>query len=898
MKPNKPSRGRLTIFLGAASGVGKTYAMLTAAGQARAKGTDVVVGWMEEQYHETQQHASSFGFRIISYKKTHHRGRTLLELDTQAILNARPDLVLIDQLEHVADSGTHSSKRYHDIGAILAQGIHVYTTLNIQHVESLNDLVTQIIGSQTAETVPDTFLDEAHIQLVDLEAEALIQRVEKGLFVTGMTEEHRQFYRAGNINALREMTFRYAAQRVDNQLEQYMQAKNIAGPWPVSEKLMVCVSASPFSAQLLRIGRQMAAALKSEWIAVYVQTPNGPPQSTGTQNLLSKNLQLAEELGAEVITVTGVNVAEELLALSRSRNVKQIIMGKPARSRLADWLCSSVVEQVIRSSSGVSIHVIPAATGASKAKESAAQPHKPFSFRPYVRVALMVVFMTIALRAFGMFLDLSNIALLFITPVLFSAVYGGMGPSIFAAVTGILALDFFFVPPHLSFTVSDLRYLISFAVYLAVAALTASLAARLRQQMHFARQREANTAALYALSKQITATSGMGTMLENIAKQVSRSVDAEAAIYLPNEKAELELLASSGSPVWGRNEAQMVIAKWVYLHGKMAGKGSGTLGESSGLYVPLSMDDQIYGVLALNLAQQDFALSTGNILLLEAIGGLAASAIDRVKLSEQAQIAHLTAESEKLRTALLDSVSHELRTPLATIIGSATGLIEGETLFQPADRLELLSTIKDGALRMNRLVTNLLGMVKLESGMLRINKKWCDVEDILGVVLAQVKDFQQHRHIRVSLPDPTPYILADDVLLEQVMVNVVSNSIKYSPDYSEIMISVKQQDHNWLISVADNGVGIAVHERQRIFDKFYRSDATAHLTGTGLGLAICKGIVELHSGSIEAESNQPKGTVMIITLPAGEMNVIEEMRFKGEDGYDNLANERGTHSDH
>lgn len=884
-------RGKLTLFLGAAAGVGKTYAMLMAAKQQKDKGTDVLLGWLQaENYPDTQKLATDGNFSYVTPLAISYQGKEYYEMDTEKIIRRHPSLVLIDNLEHENAPGALKPKRYFDVEAILSQGIDVYTTLNIQHVESLNDIVTQIIGSKIAETVPDTFLEKVYqIQLVDIPTDELIQRFKDTVHDENKREELQRFFRIGNINALREMTFRYAAQRVDSQLEQYMQAKGIAGPWPVAEKVMVCVSASPFSTQLIRMGRQMAASLKSDWMVVYVQTPQGLPRSEGKQNQLARNLQLAAELGAEVVSITGNHVADELLSLARSRNIKQVIIGKPTRSRIVEWFHSSVVEQVIRNSHGISIHVIPGKAKTSSEGESAASLSHSFSWKPYVWVTLFIIVLTAIFYAFGLSFDLVNIALMYLFPVLFSAVYWGIGPSFYAAGVGVLAFDFFFVPPYFSLTVSDLRYIVSFAVYLVVAALTATLAARLRKQLHFAKQREASTASLYALSRQMTAVTDLNSLLENISRQVSNTINTEVAIYLPDDKDERDLITySSTHSSWGKGESEMVIAKWVYQHGEMAGRGSNTLRESPGLYVPLRTEDRIYGVLAVNLENRDFAVSPETLRLLEALGGLAASAIARVKLGEEAKIAHLTAESERLRTALLDSVSHELRTPLATIIGSVTGLIEGDRIFSSEDRLDLLSTIRDGAFRMNRLVTNLLGMVKLESGMLRLRKKWCDVEDILGVVLSQVKDFQQQRDIRVVLPDHIPFLSGDDVLLEQVLVNVVSNSIKYSPDHSQIVISVKQQERNLIISVADSGIGIRDADRERIFDKFYRADTTRHVPGTGLGLAICKGIIEVHGGTISAEPNLERGTIITITLPIGEQSLLDQLTPEGDrEHYDN-----------
>lgn len=500
--------------------------------------------------------------------------------------------------------------------------------------------------------------------------------------------------------------------------------------------------------------------------------------------------------------------------------------------------------------------------------------------RPYIWVTLSIVLLTLVLKWIPFF-DLVNIALMYLLPVLISAVYGNKGSSFYAAGLSVLAFDFFFVPPRLSFTVADLRYVVSLVIFLSVAALTGSLAARLKKQLEYSRQREEHTASLYALSKEMNAITDIRTLLDHIVLQVSRSTEVEAVIYLPDSRDELELAASSpGASDWGSGEAELVIARWVYRHGDRAGKGAEKLRESAGLYIPLRIEEKTYGVLGVNLRSALPSPETAR--LLEALAEIGASAIARLKLSEEARLAHLTAESERLRTAILDSVSHELRTPLATVIGSATALLEGDSLFSKEDRMDLLATIRDGALRMNRLVSNLLGMIKLESGMLKLRKKWCDIEDLLGVVLQQVKDFQQQRKLLVHMPDHVPLIQGDEVLLEQVLVNVVSNAIKYSPDGSEVSIDVHTEADSVIISVRDSGMGLEEADQERIFDKFYRAHKTKHVPGTGLGLAICKGIVELHDGTISAAPAPDQGTIITIRLPLSEKNKSMFMHTEGE----------------
>lgn len=512
----------------------------------------------------------------------------------------------------------------------------------------------------------------------------------------------------------------------------------------------------------------------------------------------------------------------------------------------------------------------------------------------YIWVTLAIILLTVLLHIIGMSDDLVNVALVYLFPILVSAVYWGMGPAVYAATLSVVMFDFFFVPPYLSFTVEDLRYLISFAVYLAVAIMTASLAGRLRQQLGRVRSREATTNALYDLSRQITAITDLDTLLDNMTSQISLMIESPAAIYLPDQQGELKLWMKqrsaseirTGKSAWGSHSSELAIADWVYKHGQIAGKGSPKLGESAGLYVPLRTENHIHGVLAVHMTTNELEKQQEQRQLLEACGSLAAGAIARVKLAEEVRLAQVTAESERIRTALLDSVSHELRTPLTAIIGSATGLMENDTLFTPEDRRELTGNIRDGALRMNRLVTNLLGMVRLESGMLQLNRKWCDVGDIISVVLAKVREFSPHREVTVQLPEEPVFFDGDEVLLEQVLVNIVSNAIKYSPDESMVIIRVKNEPRQSCVTfiVDDQGVGIEEAERTRVFDKFYRSPSTQHITGTGLGLAICKGIVEVHGGTIQAEGNPDGGTRIRIELPVGRDEVPFSYTVQGEVG--------------
>ncbi|MDD9267017.1 ATP-binding protein [Paenibacillus sp. GCM10023248] len=503
----------------------------------------------------------------------------------------------------------------------------------------------------------------------------------------------------------------------------------------------------------------------------------------------------------------------------------------------------------------------------------------PVSWQSYGVTALFIAVLTLCMHIFSAMVGLVNIALLYLLPVLFSAVRWGRGPSFFAASAGVLAFDFLFVPPVFSLSVADLRYLLSFLVYISVAALTASLASRLRSQFHQAQMREASTAALYELSRKMTAISDVDVLLKQLVQHVSDTLEVKAAIFLPNEQGELRMEACSEEG-WddAQEESQVSIAAWVYRHHTLAGRGTSSLREATHLHVPLLTGKQAHGVLAVDARTYSQSGMPELIRTIEAHADLAAVALSRVKLANEAKVAQLTAESEKLRTALLDSLSHELRTPLAAIIGSVTGLLEGDAVFSPEDKRELLLTIREGSTRMNRLVGNLLGMVRIESGMLRLNRTWSGIDDLIGVALTQLKDALQSRKVSVRLAPDLPSLPLDDVLMEQVLINVISNAIKYSPEGSEIRMEAEFDRDMLHLYVKDEGIGLAPGDGERLFEKFYRGQLTKHIPGTGLGLAICKSIVEAHGGQIAAKPNEPKGTAVRISLP-----LHVPLRERGED---------------
>ncbi len=645
----KEGLGKLTIFLGAAAGVGKTYAMLEAAEEKLAEGMDVVVG-LVETHGRAETEAMLEGLPIIPIKPQDYKGKTFYEMDLDAILTRRPQIVLVDELAHTNVIGSRHKKRYMDVQELLAAGINVYTTLNIQHLETLNDIVAQITGVTVRETVPDQILETAsQIQMIDIPPEELIQRLKDGkVYAAGQaTEALKKFFRPGNINALRELALRYTAKKVDRQVESYMRAHGIIGPWPTGEKVLVCISASPFSAKLIRVAKRMATSQNTEWLAVHVEPHvHSLSRNEAERDSMAKNLRLAETLGAEIIGLTGDDIAEEILHLATKRNVSQIIIGKPEHTRFREIVHGSVVDKVIRRSQGISIHVIPGS------QQEAGQGNQPSavrvkkkgintqqersSFVPCSLSISMMILMTLIITPISSFLGTVNILMLFILPVLFSAARWGRLPAVITAAMGVITFDFFFVPPIFTFTVADVRYVLSFAIFMLVGIITGTLSDRLKKQINYSRQRESRVSALYALSRDIAAVGQLNDVLESIVSNVSGTLEGQVGLFLPNEKGKLVLQRDSGLNNF-LNDSELAVASWVFEKGQKAGKGTETLGAAAALYLPLSTEQGVQGVLGVCFNATEAQFDPERLRLIEAFAGLTAMAINRIKLAEHAK---------------------------------------------------------------------------------------------------------------------------------------------------------------------------------------------------------------------------------------------------------------------
>jgi two-component system sensor histidine kinase KdpD len=859
------SRGRLKIFLGYAAGVGKTYAMLEAAHQRRKQGVDVVAGYVET-HGRAETEAFVGGLEILPRRMVEYHGVWLPELDVDAVLARRPALVLVDEFAHSNAPGSRHPKRYLDVEEILEAGIDVYTTLNIQHLESLNDAVAQVTGVVVRETVPDRVLDEAsEIEVIDLPPDELLIRLEEGkVYVPEQAQRAIElFFRKGNLSALREMSLRRAAERVDDQMRSYMRTRAIPGPWPATERLLVCISPSPLAERLIRTTRRLADELGAEWFAVYVEVASKPEINPVNRERIGKTMQLAEELGARTRTLQGRSIPEAVLAYARKHNVTKVIIGKPIRPRWQEWFSGSVVDALIYASGDIDVFVI---SSSQEVKQPAVpnewRPHHPLG-RYLVALGLVALATLLGVAVRGN-LEPANLVILYLAATVIAAIYLGRGPSLLVAVVGVLAFDFFLIPPYLTLAVSDTQYLITFIGLFVVSVVVSTLTARVQEQADAAIQREAHTSALYTLGRELTSAVDLKQVAEILVAHVSQVFGGEVALFLPNN-GQLKVLAST--PDYRPQESELGVAVWAFEHEKEAGLGTDTLPAASLRCQPLKTARGVLGVLGLRPREPGSLLTPEQHQTLDSFAHQAAQAIERASLAEQARRTELLQVTEKLQSSLLNSISHDLRTPLVSITGALSSLREKTLIFDQEARDSLLETAYEEAVRLNRIVGNLLNMTRIEAGAIHLKHQPCDLQDAIGAALEQLGERLGKRQVRIDLPEGLSLVPLDVALFEQVLVNLLDNAVKYSPADTLIEIRVQQQTFMVQIEVSDRGTGIPLEDLERVFDKFYRVQRPESVSGTGLGLAICKGIVEAHGGTIRAGRRPGGGTVITISLP-------------------------------
>ncbi len=867
--------GQLKIFFGAAPGVGKTYAMLSAAQQKLAEGLDVVVG-LVETHKRKETEALLEGLEVVPRHPIEYKGAVLSEFDVDAALKRKPAIILVDELAHTNAPGSRHKKRWQDVYELLGAGINVYTTINVQHLESLNDVVTQITGISVRETVPDFLLDRAdEIELVDLPPEDLLQRLKEGkVYVPELAAQARQnFFRKGNLLALRELALRRTADRVDEQMQDYREVKGVKEVWPAAERLLVCVGPNPRSIRLIRAAKRMASGLRAEWIAVYVEAPHKVKPSESDLRQLAEHMRLAESLGAETVTLTGPKASEEILNYARDRNVTKIITGKPTHPRWKDKLFGSMLDELVRGSGDIEVYVISGDV-AEPVKSIRAKSGRT---RPKVKEWLFSLGVIGACTGLAFFMtpyfEVVDLAMVYLLGVVIAAGRTDRGPSLFAAFLSVAAFDFFFIPPYYTFAISDVRYFITFIVMFMVAFVISRLTHRVRDQAHSARQREKRTAAMYNLSRKFVHERGIEKLCAIAISHISEVLSSQVVVLVPDERGKLTIPAT-GQDTFALDEKEMSVTQWAFDHRQRAGLGTDTLAGARALYIPLVAASKAVGVIGiLPRTPQDF-FDQEQIHLLESFANQVAMAIDRAMISLEVQQALVKAETETLRNTLLSSVSHDIRTPLASITGAITTLLQKDVTFGPDQRQELLQTIYEEAEHLNQIIRNVLDMTRLEAGAIKVKKTWQPLEEIVGAVLNRLDERLKGRPVKTSLPEDLPLVSFDPLLIEQVLVNLLDNAIKYTSQETPIELSAYVKDGEIIVEIEDRGTGIPAGEEEKIFDKFVRGSAKGG--GIGLGLTICRAIITAHGGWIRAENRQGGGAIFRFSLPLGEQPPMAE----------------------
>ncbi|MBV8754856.1 MAG: sensor histidine kinase KdpD [Hyphomicrobiales bacterium] len=867
--------GKLKIFIGAAPGVGKTYKMLEEARAKRKDGVDVVVG-VAETHGRAETEALLAGLEVIPRQRVEYRGRTLEEMDIDAIVARRPQLVLVDELAHTNAPGSRHPKRHLDVEELLANRIDVYTTVNVQHIESLNDVVAQITRVRIRETVPDSIFARADaIELVDLTPDDLIQRLKEGKVYVPQQAERAlaHYFSPGNLTALRELALRCTAERVDEQLLTHMQAHAIPGPWAAGERILVCVSEDPRAAGLVRYAKRLADRLHAPWTALSVESRRTLQLSEEERDRLADTLRLAQALGGEPVTIPGGDrsIADDVIAFSQANNVTQIVIGKSSRTRWFEILHGSVVHELVRRSGNVSVHVIAgdAVPGDPIPRKTVrtAQGQRPFDFRAYL-VALAAV--ALALGASFLVnwrLGVENVNLVFLTAIVGIAARYGLWPSLFASVIASLCYNFFFLPPIYTFTITDPVNIAAFFFFILMAVVVSNVAARVRTQALAAMQRARTTESLYAFSRKLAGVGTLDDVLWATAYQTALMLSVRVVLLLPDNG---KISVKAGYPPEDRlDEADLAAANWAWDNNRSAGRGSDTLPGARRLFLPMRTGRGPIGIMGIDSDKPGPLLTPDQRRLLDALMDQAALAVERVGLVADMDKVKRTLETDRLRSALLTSISHDLKTPLAAVLAAAGTFRDLGKALDDSQKAELLATIIDESERLNRFIANLLDMTRLEAGAVVPNAALHDVSEVLGSALRRGgKILAQHR-VEVDLAAELPMLRLDPVLFEQVLFNLLDNAAKYAPARSTIRIAAWRESEAVYLQVIDEGEGIPAGDLEQIFDKFYRVQKGDQVrAGTGLGLAISRGFVEAMQGTITAANRTDRpGAVFTIRLP-------------------------------
>ena len=883
----REQRGRLKIFFGASAGVGKTFSMLAAAQALRRAGTDVVVGLLET-HGRAETAALLEGLELLPPLMLDVRGTPVKEFDLDGALKRRPALLLVDELAHTNAPGARHPKRWQDVDELLAAGIDVYTTLNVQHIESLNDVIGQITGVRVNETLPDTFFETAdEVELIDLSPDELLKRLREGkVYVPHQAERAlANFFKKGNLIALREMALRQTADRVDAQMREYRDEKAIAPVWAAGERIVVAIGPDERGEQLVRAAKRLADSIDAEWHAVYVETPRLLRLPQVERNRILGYLRLAEQLGAKTSVLSGQSVAEELLAFVQEQNATRLMMGRPTRTGWRRLLLGSVIDAVTARLRGLDLQLVgdpdQARLGGARFADQLARTKaylgideskavsRKLRWPGYAAAAVICgVATALAWLLFGR-LEGTNLVMVYLVGVLFVAYRYGRGPAVAASVLSVLLFDFLFVAPYYSFAVSDTQYLLTFAVMLLVGLTISNLTASIRLQARVAQYRQARTESLYTMTRELSRAGGLDEVVMIAVQHVARVFEAQAVVLIPNAAGTIAYPQAPG--IYGSyHGADLGIARWVYANRVTAGLGTNTLPGAEALFLPLAAAHKLVGVLAVLPSRRERLLIPEQRHLLETFTGQVAAAAERVLLAADAAKLARQAETESLRNSLLNAISHDLRTPLAVLVGASSSLITDANRLSDAARAELAATVHDEATRMTALVNNLLDMARLESGAIALAREWTPLEEIVGSVLGRLRNALAAHPVKVALAADLPLLHVDPVLIEQLLANLLENASKYTPAGTLIEITGQVLPGRVAVEVLDRGPGIPAGEEAKLFDKFYRLQREAAQSGVGLGLAICKAIVAAHGGTISAANRAGGGAVFHFELPAGE----------------------------
>ncbi|GMV56232.1 MAG: sensor histidine kinase [Betaproteobacteria bacterium] len=865
----RSARGRLKIFFGASAGVGKTYAMLATARQLLQQGADVVVG-VVETHGRKETEALRDGLERLPLKERAYRDSVLKEFDIDAALARRPALILVDELAHANVPGSRHPKRWQDVEELLAAGIDVYSTINVQHLETLNDVVTGITGIRVWESVPDKVFDAAdEVVLVDLTPDELLQRLKEGKVYLPQQAERaiQNFFRKGNLIALRELALRRTADRVDEQMLQYRREAFVAPVWQTRDSLLVCIGPGQGTDKIVRTAARIAGRMETPWHAIYVETSASQRLSELARHRALNGLKQARELGAQTATLSGRHVIDTVIQYARDNNLAKVIVGRdhprpwrPFYRSFADRLGHRApdldVIQVARSE---------ARFERTQGDRQVLQESLYGQWPAYLKAGAVCGLAGIVAEPLHTHFDLANIVMIFMLAVVLVGVRYGRGPAILASFLSVGIFDFLYVPPRLTFAVSDVQYLMTFVIMLAVGLITGQLTAGLRYQAHVATQREQRVRALYEMARDL----GSALMPEQIAiigeRFLATELDAKSAFILADDHGRLQPALPTAT---GLSQVDQDIAQWAFDHGDPAGQGTDTLPASAVLYLPLKAPMQTRGVLALQLHHVDRLLIPEQRRLLDTFASLIAIALERIHYVAVARDTTVQMESERLRNALLAAITHDLRTPLSVLLGLAEGLLLTKPPPTPA-QASIAHALREEALRINAQVNNLLDMARLQAGRVDLNLQWQPLEEVVGSALTAADRLLSGHRVRVSLPDDLPLVNIDSVLLERVFCNLLENAAKYTPAGSELDIGARETERTIEIWVADNGPGLPPGKEEAVFKKFERGEPEGTQPGVGLGLAICRSIIEAHGGDIRAESRPRDGTRFVISLPKG-----------------------------